>query len=167
MFVGYQAEGTLGRIIYEGAKKVKLFGEEVEVKAEICYLAGVSGHADKNGLLEWLGGFEKKPKRVFVNHGDDDSCTDFAKTLSELGYESFAPFSGTVYNLFADELEVVTEGVPAAEMLSASQRTHTLFEALVSAAEDVLSFVKACKGRPNREISAMTDQLRAFLKKNK
>ena len=78
LFAGYQAVGTLGRSIYEGTKKVKLFGEEIEVNAEICYLAGISGHADKNGLLKWIRSFEKKPQMVFVNHGEDSSCMNFA-----------------------------------------------------------------------------------------
>lgn len=167
LFVGYQAEGTLGRIIYEGAKKVKLFGEEIEVKAEICYLPGVSGHADKNGLIEWLSGFENKPKRVFVNHGDDDSCIAFHNTLTELGYNSFAPYSGTVYDLFEDNIEVITEGIPIMEKESGSERTRTLHSALVSSAEELLSLVKTLKGRPNREIAALTDQIRALLQKNK
>jgi len=167
LFVGYQAEGTLGRIIFEGAKKVKLFNEEVEVKAQIEYLAGVSGHADKNGLLEWLGGFENKPSRVFVNHGDDDSCTDFTNELNTLGYNAFAPYSGTVYNFFEDKLEVVTQGVPAKKIVEAKKLSKSLYSELVFVAEEVLNFVKACDGRANREISAMTKALKAFLKKHR
>ncbi len=167
LFVGYQAEGTLGRIIYEGAKKVKLFGEEIEVKAEICYLPGVSGHADKNGLISWLSGFEKKPKRVFVNHGDDDSCIAFTESLKELGYNAFAPYSGSVYSLFDDNMELITEGIPIADNDSGSDRAKTLHSALVSSADDLLSLVKTLKGRPNREIAALTDQIRALLQKNK
>lgn len=167
LFVGYQAEGTLGRIIYEGAKKVKLFGEEIEVKAEICYLPGVSGHADKNGLIDWLSGFEKKPKRIFVNHGDDDSCTAFTESLKQLGYNAFAPYSGSIYSLFDDNMELITEGIPIVETESGSQRTSTLHSALVSSAEDLLSLVKTLKGRPNREIAALTDQIRALLQKIK
>ena len=64
LFVGYQAKGTLGRIILEGAKSVNLFGEEIEIQAEIRRLAGISGHADNNGLLKWIGSFEKKPEKV-------------------------------------------------------------------------------------------------------
>lgn len=165
LFVGYQAEGTLGRIIYNGADKVKLFGEEIEVKAEICYLPGVSGHADKNGLIDWLSGFENKPKRVFVNHGDHDSCTAFENALKELGYNAFAPYSGSVYNLFEDNMEIVTEGIPIVE--SGSERTKTIYGELVDSAEELLSLVKALKGRPNKEISALTKQIKTLLKKNK
>ena len=71
LFVGYQAIGTLGRNIIEGEKEVRLFGETITVNAHIEELAGVSGHADKKGLLNWVNHFEKKPERVFVVHGED------------------------------------------------------------------------------------------------
>lgn len=66
LFVGYQAIGTLGRNIVEGAKEVRLFGETIEVNAKIHQLAGVSGHADKKGLLNWIHHFDQKPQTVFV-----------------------------------------------------------------------------------------------------
>ena len=78
LFVGYQSEGTLGRILLEGAEKVRLFGETIKVNAHIETLEGISGHADKKILLSWLDGFKKKPKFVFVNHGDDGVCDEFA-----------------------------------------------------------------------------------------
>ena len=102
LFVGYQAEGTLGRALVEGARQVRIFDEDIAVNAEICTLAGVSGHADKNGLLRWLGGVAPKPAHVFVNHGDDASCTQFAACLqSEHGYSANAPYSGACYDLAA------------------------------------------------------------------
>ena len=71
LFVGYQAEGTLGRILIDGIKKqVKLFDEDIEVRAEVRMLPGVSGHADLQGLLNWLLSIAEKPKMVFLNHGD-------------------------------------------------------------------------------------------------
>ncbi len=96
LFVGYQSVGTLGRNILEGAQEVKLFGEAVDVRAEIRALQGMSGHADKNGLIAWLNCFEKKPERVFIVHGEDTVCTSFAECLRhEYGYHTYAPFSGT------------------------------------------------------------------------
>ncbi len=76
-FVGYQAVGTLGRKLIEGAEAVKLFGETVEVNAQIETLQGISGHADKNGLLGWLEGFQKAPDHVFVVHGEDTVTDQF------------------------------------------------------------------------------------------
>lgn len=88
VFVGYQAEGTLGRMIVEGAKSVMLFGEEVHVNAEIYNLEGFSGHADRDGLLGWLSGFREKPSEIFLVHGEMESKFEFAKTIKkELGYD--------------------------------------------------------------------------------
>ena len=74
LFAGYQAAGTLGRALLDGAQTVKLFGEEIAVQAEICALHGTSGHADQQGLLHWVETFKKKPGVIFVNHGEDDAC---------------------------------------------------------------------------------------------
>lgn len=70
LFVGFQAEGTLGRRILSGEKLVKIFGEEIAVNAEIRYLDAFSGHADKNGLLEWIDKLEEKPENIFIVHGE-------------------------------------------------------------------------------------------------
>ena len=88
VFVGYQAEGTLGRQLVEGAKEVKLFGETIMVGAEIHNLEGFSGHADQKGLLDWLGGFQVKPKQIFLVHGETESKQDFAQLIREkFGYD--------------------------------------------------------------------------------
>ena len=82
---------------------MKLFGEPVHVAAHICQMPGISGHADVNGLLDWAKAFEEKPQKVFVTHGDDTVTEIFAKRLTdELGYDTMAPFSGTVYDLADD-----------------------------------------------------------------
>ncbi len=65
LFVGYQAEGTLGRMLCDGVKNVKLFGEDIEVNAEIKMLDGISGHADKNGLIKWLLKHLRKSLKLF------------------------------------------------------------------------------------------------------
>lgn len=89
VFVGYQAEGTLGRLIVEGAKSVMLFGEEIHVNAEIYNLEGFSGHADRDGLLSWLSGFRQRPSEIFLVHGEMESKKEFAKTIKkELGYDA-------------------------------------------------------------------------------
>lgn len=85
VFVGYQAEGTLGRTILDGAKRVKILGEEVAVKAEIYDLEGLSGHADQIMLLDWIRKIKSKPQKIFVVHGEGES----AKALSEKIEEEF------------------------------------------------------------------------------
>lgn len=100
IFVGYQAEGTLGRLLIEGAKEVKLFGETVMVGAEIYNLQGFSGHADQKGLLDWLGGFQVQPKQIFLVHGEEDSKNDFAaKVKEEFGYDTVVIHSNSEFDL--------------------------------------------------------------------
>lgn len=89
VFVGYQAEGTLGRRLIEGIQEVTLFGEVIKVKAHIYDLEGFSGHADRDGLLAWLGGFEEKPSQLFLVHGEADAKRDLAKSIKEkYGWDS-------------------------------------------------------------------------------
>lgn len=112
LFVGYQAAGTVGRKLVDGADDVKLFGETVNVEAEICVLPGVSGHADREGLLAWAGCFKEPPKKTFVVHGEDSVCDSFAALLGEkLGFEAVAPFSGAIYDLINDKFIARPEGV--------------------------------------------------------
>ena len=92
IFVGYQAQGTLGRRIIEGAKVVKLFGEEIAVKAKIYTIGGFSAHADQEGLIDWLSNFKKKPERIFVMHGEEDTAVGFAETIKKrLHIDAYAP----------------------------------------------------------------------------
>ncbi len=83
VFVGYQAEGSLGRYILEGAKQVKLFGETIAVKAQIYNLEGFSAHADRDALFDWLSHFQKKPQNIFLVHGERDSKYDFADYVKQ------------------------------------------------------------------------------------
>lgn len=88
VFVGYQAEGTLGKSIVRGDKDVSVFGEKIHVEAEIFDLQGFSGHADQAGLLEWLQGFRVKPSRIFLVHGEEESKREFAELVkAKLNYE--------------------------------------------------------------------------------
>lgn len=100
VFVGYQAEGTLGRKILDGEKIVKLFGETINVKAEIHNVEGFSGHADKPALLNWLKGFKEKPKSVFIVHGEQESKLNFAKEVKEtMGIDCIVPEYNVVYEI--------------------------------------------------------------------
>lgn len=91
-FVGYQAEHTLGRRILNGSKTVKIFGEEIAVLCEVVKFEGFSGHADLNGLLDWLKGYKKKPKKVFIVHGDVDVMRNFQQTIrNEFNVEAIIP----------------------------------------------------------------------------
>ncbi|MBX4269867.1 MBL fold metallo-hydrolase RNA specificity domain-containing protein [Clostridium estertheticum] len=94
VFVGYQAEGTLGRNIVGGAKTVKIFGEQIAVKAHIYNLEGLSGHADRNGLFNWIEGFMDKPKEILLVHGDKEAQDSFKQLLGSKGYSARIVESG-------------------------------------------------------------------------
>ena len=113
LFVGFQSEGTLGRKLLDGAEKVKLFGNDYEVRAKVAQMDGMSGHADKAGLLAWINAFEEKPRQVFIVHGDDEAADAFAACLSEeYGYQAMAPYSGTKYDLLAGRFIRIAKPVP-------------------------------------------------------
>lgn len=110
IFVGFQAEGTLGRLLLDGAKEVTLFNETIECKAEIHNLEGFSGHADRDGLLAWLKGFEKQPKQIFLVHGELQSKEDFAATVKEqLGYDAIVVRGNSEFELVNDEIVATVE----------------------------------------------------------
>jgi metallo-beta-lactamase family protein len=83
VFVGYQAQGTLGRRIKEGEKVVKIFGEEIQVNAEICSLEGFSGHADREGIVQWIKSFKNKPQKIFVVHGEEEATGEVSRKIEE------------------------------------------------------------------------------------
>lgn len=110
VFVGYQAEGTLGRSILNGDKDVTILGEKIHIESEIYNLEGFSGHADRDGLVEWLMGFQKKPNRIFLVHGEEDSKKEFAKTVKKsLGYDCTVVERDTEYTLTKDSVVTVEE----------------------------------------------------------
>lgn len=160
LFVGYQSAGTLGRLLVDGVKDVKLFNEDIHVNAVIDVLPGVSGHADKNGLLRWLRGFKKKPKMVFVNHGDPEAADSFTACLNdELGYKAYAPYSGTCFDLISGRFVVETEGKPVEKKTAGSRRVSPAFTRLITAAERLLRVCRGIEGRPNKELASYADQI--------
>ncbi len=111
---GYMAEGTLGRLLADGEKDVRIFQEDIHVAAEIVQLQDVSAHADRDGLIRWLSDNPEKPKKVFTVHGDDEVCTSFAGLLEKLyGYETSAPYTGYVFDLLQNEYLETEEPEPA------------------------------------------------------
>ena len=167
LFVGYQAQGSLGRKLQDGAKAVRLFGEEIAVNAKIRTLRGTSGHADRDGLLRWVHGITERPKQIFVNHGDDEACEAFRRLLEEECYQAMAPYSGTEYDLLAEKMTVYTEGrrIDRTQKLKAGTRAAQIYRELVAAAEELLSLAKKCMGRSNKDNSKLTDQIRALTEK--
>lgn len=167
LFVGYQAEGSLGRKLLEGAKTVRLFGEEIAVNAQICSLHGSSGHADREGLINWILAFKEKPELIFVNHGNEQSCEDFKNLLLEKGYQAEAPYSGTEYDLVTGKMTVYTEGkaIDRVQLFKGNKRSDMLYNDLVSEAEKLLVLTKGRRGKPNKDNAKLTSQIRELIEK--
>jgi len=99
LFVGYQADGTLGRVILDGAKMVKMMGMNIAVKADIRSMSSFSAHADMGGLIKWVYGIKKKPKRIFLVHGEPDSIEGFRSRLRKEGYKTDVPKLGEMVEI--------------------------------------------------------------------
>lgn len=165
LFVGHQSVGTLGRALLDGAKEVRLFGETIAVNASIKRLNGVSGHADRDGLIKWLTSIEKKPSRVFVVHGDDQVCGIFTDYIrDELGYNAVAPFSGTVYDLVRNACVVEGKMVPI-EKKTETVKIDTVFERLVNAGKRLMVVIQRNKGGANKDIAKFTGQINSLCDK--
>jgi len=117
IFVGYQAEGTLGRRIVDGERKVKIHGEEIAVRAKIMMLEGYSAHADQNELLHWLAGFKKLPEKIFITHGEELVAESFARLVQDRFHvETLVPCMGEAFDLtakqFIEETCPITQEIP-------------------------------------------------------
>ena len=164
VFVGFQSPGTLGRRLLDGVEKVKLFGEEIAVKAKIVNFQGLSSHADHDHLIEWIKAFDPKPAHVFVVHGDEDVAPAFAEELCTLGFRAHAAKFTECYDLAANEM--LSEGYISERKRTAQKsRADNLYAKLVAAAESLLELAKHCKGRPNKDITAFTGQIISLIER--
>jgi len=136
------------------------------VNAEIAYLPGKSGHADKEGLIRWITAFKEKPAMVFVNHGEDAVVKSYAACLQdEYGFTVTAPYSGAVYDLIRNCYVETPEGVPVSREKAKQSRAGDAFAALLAAGERLLAVIRACKGIPNKELSKFTGQVNSLADK--
>ncbi|MFO7611932.1 MAG: MBL fold metallo-hydrolase [Clostridia bacterium] len=100
LFVGYQAPGTLGRRLVDGAKKVSIFGDPIEVRARIVNIDGFSGHGDMDDLDSYLDCFKKKPEKIFLVHGESDQLTEFRSRIKKkFNIEALIPEFGSSFEL--------------------------------------------------------------------
>lgn len=167
LMVGYQSIGSPGRKIQDGAKEIKLFGEDVAVRARIATLPGLSGHADRLGLLEWIEAFKYKPRQVFVVHGEDQVAELFADTLSqECGIRAQAPYSGTRFDLAAGKYIEVTKGIPISKA-TAGRTVSNSFTKLKLTGRRVLDFINTLSGLPNKDLEHFSADLEALIEKYK
>lgn len=149
------------------SKKVKLFGEEIEVRASIVNLPGISGHADRDHLTAWIANFKKPPKKVFIVHGEETTAVEFAEHVrNDVGFDALAPYSGDAYDLLTGEqiaqgsrqlVEKKTQGVYRAK--------SGAFDRLMIAGERLIAVIKKCQGMANKDLGKFADQINSLCDK--
>ena len=126
-------------------------------------MPGKSGHADRDGLLDWLSAFQTTPEMVFVNHGEDAVVESFAGLVADkLGCKTYAPYSGTVYDLMSASFSEMSVGVPVTKKgaeTPQAQRKRALFEKLLAAGQRLLGVIRGCDGLSNKDVGKFTDQI--------
>lgn len=166
LFVGYQAEGTLGRSLVDGADTVRLFGESIKVNARIEKLEGISGHADKKILLSWLDGFKQKPKMIFVNHGEDEACDEFARTITEvMNIPATAPYNASTYDLITGICTEKGNREKIKGRTEPQRRPSAVFDRLLTAYKRLGSVIEKYRHGANKDIAAFADQITALCNK--
>lgn len=165
LFVGYQAVGTLGRRILDGTPIVNLFGEAIEVRAQIKRLDGISGHADKEGLIRWLQAFETKPQ-VFVVHGEDSVCESFTQCLkTEYGYDAMAPYTGACYDLWNQVWIKEGNRTKKAKNSAKTKHANDIFARLLAAGKRLLTVISHNEGGANKDLIKFTNQINSLCDK--
>lgn len=162
LFVGYQAPGTLGRSIVEGAKKVKIFGEEIAVNARIEYIEGYSGHADQEWLMNFIYSFFTKPKHIFLVHGEPEGQEVLKqKILDETGIPVTIPEFGDVYEL-DENIKVGKQELPKAYRflrLEILQKLENL-EDEVSEMKSIVKKEKLTDGASDEELIELEEKIK-------
>lgn len=169
LFVGYQTENTIGRLLLDGAPTVKLFGDTIVVKAEITKLNSISGHADDQGLIRWATSFTPAPTRIFVNHGDEGACeTLTARLCKEKGLTAVAPYSGDAWDLLEDiQVEAGDRRRirRTTDNSAPASRENAVFARLVAAGQRLVRVIELCRGRANKDLAKFADQIHALCDK--
>lgn len=174
LFAGYQSPGTLGGKLLEGAESVKIFGEDIAAKAEICRIESFSSHADEPHLCEWVKKVDPGT-RIFVNHGEDKVTEHLAEEVSRLtGKPSAAPYSGEVWDLITDEMIHRAEVVPVIrkQTYSSSDGDHRdgtnmspAFRDLKKSADQLINLINSSREHSNKELNKMRREIEAVIEK--
>ncbi|MDL2237120.1 MBL fold metallo-hydrolase [Christensenellaceae bacterium OttesenSCG-928-K19] len=166
MFAGFQAGGTLGRILLDGATVVKLFGESIAVNAEIYNFRGLSAHADQKGLLNWIGSFEKPLQRVFIVHGEEEAAQELSGLLAGKGMDPYVPDFRAEFDLA--EGSITREGVKlqAIKKKQAQRKSaNPAYARLMNAGDRILDVISRNEGGANKDLGKFADQLIALAEK--
>lgn len=173
MFVGYQSQGTVGSKILDGVDSVKLFGEEISVKAEIVRIESFSSHADKDHLREWVKKAEPSA-RIFINHGEDEVTDKFAaEAEAATGKPAVAPYSGEVWDLASNELVHKANVVPVIrkQMYNGVDDHRSFSNAspayrdLRKSGQDLMDLINKSQGGANKELNKMRREIEEIIKK--
>ena len=167
VFVGYQAVGTLGRIITDGAKKVKILGVQVIINAAIKQIEGFSGHADQSELLEWVSEIPETPKKIFLVHGEDKAINALKGKLQEKGYsievpEMFEEFDLGTGEVYATATKKVTEAAKQRRQQAADIRAS--LKRLIFAATELLSAEPDRVKDMEEDIGGLADRMEKLVK---
>jgi len=161
VFTGFQALGTLGRIIVDGVESsVSLFGEEIAVRCQIHNFRSMSSHADKEELMSWITNFKTKPECVFVVHGEEETCKGFALKLVEEDYKAIAPKYTAIYDLETFEPEF--EGrdlLRKSDIARLERRGSPVCQRLMLAGMRLVEVISRNKGGTNKDLAKFADQI--------
>ena len=163
LFVGYQAPGTLGRKIVDGEKRVKIFGEEINVNARIEYIEGYSGHADQEWLLNFIYSFYTKPKHIFLVHGEEEGQKVLKdKIIENTGISVTIPDFGETYTLDDNLAMEKTVELPRKYRplrLEVIERIKTLKEEMIDM-EDIILKEKLSENISDEQIDNLNEQIK-------
>ena len=168
LFVGFQSAGTLGAALLGGAKEVKLFGDEIQVKANIHRLSGLSGHADQDGLANWLHAFPQRPEFVFVNHGEDAVAAHWAERLRAEGYEADAPYNASVWFAAGGHVTCAETGNTHKIVKTpgvAGVRRSAAYDRLVSMGKRLMAVIQHNQGGANKDLAKFASQIASLCDK--
>jgi len=163
LFVGYQADGSLGRRILDGAQRVRLFGEEIAVRARIVRFHGLSSHADRDGLVRWINAFTPRPKQVFVVHGEARAAENYTQTLKELGFAVHAPDYEEVYDLLDNRM--IAPGIALEPKAPAAPMASPAYRRLEDVGQKLMEVIAHNRGGSNKDLGKFADQIRALISK--
>ena len=165
VFVGYQGEGTLGRRLLEGAKSVKLFGEEIAVRAKVVNFKGLSSHADRDHLLEWVEHFAPRPQQVFVVHGDQEVTELFANDLNQRGIPAHAPLYEEVYDLMTNCMLAKGVALEVKRTTGGASAPSAAYVRLQDVSRSLADLISRSRGRSNKDLAKLADQIKLVMEK--
>ena len=167
VFVGFQSPGTLGRNLLDGAESVRLFGEDIAVRAKIVNFQGLSSHADHDHLIDWIKHFDPaRTTHVFVVHGDRDVAPVYADTVKSMGFAAHAPQYTEEYDLIADK-QLSPGYLPErrTRAYEGAPKTTGAYQRLVQLGDMLVGLIRRSKGRDNKTLAAFAEAISKLISK--